>query len=225
MLKISRTFSKILRIFHFDQFSRLFTSKNWRQRALKFMQIQINLQCITKDLIVAHLRFPTGFANKWPTVGRSVPISSTKRVACSLCSGDSWRLLETHGNFWGLMGNCRDSQVLLKNLREFSRDSQGLLETSRDSWLPKISLCGSNKTIVLYNWKVENILFWQKNDPTCNKFWLYQHRARKVPFWSYRQSKLPILKVYTLPYVPNWLWPSARHLKKWRSLFHKWPSL
>ena len=68
MLKISTTFSKILRIFHFDQFSRLLISKNWHQRALKFIQIKINLQCITKDFLLANLRFPTGFTNKWPTV-------------------------------------------------------------------------------------------------------------------------------------------------------------
>ena len=68
MLKISTTFSEILRIFYFDQFSRLFISENWHQRALKFIWIEINLQCITKDLFVANLRFPTGFTNKWPTV-------------------------------------------------------------------------------------------------------------------------------------------------------------
>ena len=57
MLKISITFSEILRIFYFDQFSRLFISKNWHQRALKFIQIEINLQCIIKDLFVANWGF------------------------------------------------------------------------------------------------------------------------------------------------------------------------
>ena len=85
MLKISTTFSEILRIFYFDQFSRLFISKNWHQRALKFIQIEINLQCIIKDLFVANLRFPIGFTNKWPTVvwlfTTSYPIRSTEKDA------------------------------------------------------------------------------------------------------------------------------------------------
>ena len=75
MLKISTTFSEILRIFYFDQFSRLFISKNWHQRALKFIQIKIDLQCITKDLFVVNMRFPTGCTNKWPTVHPCLPLA------------------------------------------------------------------------------------------------------------------------------------------------------